>query len=100
MASAIGESGVKDGVCHIFVPHTTAGVTINEGADPDVAREAAAIVAKGREASAIEREQAMAQLKRDFGRLLVETTSKVTGKVLSPADHQTINQETVNQISR
>jgi len=30
----IAESGVKDGVCHIHVPHTTAGVIINEGADP------------------------------------------------------------------
>jgi secondary thiamine-phosphate synthase enzyme len=28
---------VADGVCHVFIPHTTAGVTINEGADPDVA---------------------------------------------------------------
>jgi secondary thiamine-phosphate synthase enzyme len=34
---AVERSGVKDGVCQIFVPHTTAGVTINEGADPDVA---------------------------------------------------------------
>jgi secondary thiamine-phosphate synthase enzyme len=34
---AVEKSGVKDGVCHVFVPHTTAGVTINEGADPDVA---------------------------------------------------------------
>ena len=32
----IAASGVKDGVCHIYVPHTTAGVTINENADPDV----------------------------------------------------------------
>jgi len=30
------ESGVKDGVCTVFVPHTTAGITINENADPDV----------------------------------------------------------------
>ncbi|HVO59077.1 MAG TPA: secondary thiamine-phosphate synthase enzyme YjbQ [Dongiaceae bacterium] len=30
-------SGVRDGVCHVYVPHTTAGVTINEHADPDVA---------------------------------------------------------------
>ena len=29
-------SGVKDGACLVFVPHTTAGVTINENADPDV----------------------------------------------------------------
>jgi len=34
---AVRESGVRDGVCHVFVPHTTAGVTVNEGADPDVA---------------------------------------------------------------
>jgi secondary thiamine-phosphate synthase enzyme len=29
-------SGIKDGLCVVFVPHTTAGVTINENADPDV----------------------------------------------------------------
>jgi secondary thiamine-phosphate synthase enzyme len=33
------ESGVKDGICHVFVPHTTAAVTINENADPDVPRD-------------------------------------------------------------
>ena len=33
---AIEESGIKDGICTVFVPHTTAGVTINEGADPSV----------------------------------------------------------------
>lgn len=32
----IEESGVEDGEVRIFVPHTTAGVTINENADPDV----------------------------------------------------------------
>ena len=37
--SVVGKSGVRDGVCHVFVPHTTAGITINEGADPDVARD-------------------------------------------------------------
>ena len=29
-------AGVKDGICVCFVPHTTAGITINENADPDV----------------------------------------------------------------
>ncbi len=29
-------SGLKDGVCFLFVPHTTAGITINEHADPSV----------------------------------------------------------------
>lgn len=33
---AVKESGVREGICVIFVPHTTAGVTINENADPDV----------------------------------------------------------------
>ena len=36
---AVQESGIKDGVCYVYVPHTTAGVTINEGADPSVERD-------------------------------------------------------------
>ncbi len=32
------------GVCHIYVPHTTAGVTINENDDPDVARDIEAML--------------------------------------------------------
>ncbi len=32
----VTQSSVQDGVCYIFVPHTTAGVTINENADPTV----------------------------------------------------------------
>ena len=36
---AVTESGVQDGICTIFVPHTTAAVTINENADPDVVRD-------------------------------------------------------------
>lgn len=34
---AVEESGVTEGVCVAFCPHTTAGMTINENADPDVA---------------------------------------------------------------
>jgi secondary thiamine-phosphate synthase enzyme len=33
------ESRVRNGVCFVFIPHTTAGVTINENADPDVVRD-------------------------------------------------------------
>ena len=35
----VRDSGVHTGVCHLYVPHTTAGVIVNEGADPDVARD-------------------------------------------------------------
>jgi secondary thiamine-phosphate synthase enzyme len=37
--SVLKKNGVKDGVCYVFVPHTTAAVTINENADPDVPRD-------------------------------------------------------------
>jgi secondary thiamine-phosphate synthase enzyme len=39
VARFVAASGVASGVCHLYVPHTTAGVTINEGDDPDVARD-------------------------------------------------------------
>jgi len=34
--AAVLESGVREGLCHLFVPHTTAALTINENADPSV----------------------------------------------------------------
>ena len=37
--SVIKESGVQEGICILWVPHTTAGVTVNENADPDVTRD-------------------------------------------------------------
>ena len=33
---AVAASGVKEGICVVFIPHTTAAVTLNENADPDV----------------------------------------------------------------
>jgi secondary thiamine-phosphate synthase enzyme len=39
---AIRGSGVKSGICHVFVPHTTAGVIVNEHADPSVVEDIAA----------------------------------------------------------
>ena len=35
----VGHSGIKNGFCTLFVPHTTAGITINENTDPDVVRD-------------------------------------------------------------
>ncbi|MDD2271769.1 MAG: secondary thiamine-phosphate synthase enzyme YjbQ [Desulfuromonadaceae bacterium] len=39
IAEVMAQNGWQDGVLTVFVPHTTAGVTINENADPDVARD-------------------------------------------------------------
>jgi secondary thiamine-phosphate synthase enzyme len=36
---AVRDSGVGSGLCYVYVPHTTAGIAINEHADPDVARD-------------------------------------------------------------
>lgn len=35
----VAASGVREGICVVFVPHTTAAVTVNENADPDVPRD-------------------------------------------------------------
>lgn len=43
--AALRASGVEDGLCMVFVPHTTAGVTIQENADPDVQRDLLAALA-------------------------------------------------------
>jgi secondary thiamine-phosphate synthase enzyme len=37
--AAVRASAVREGVCHLYVPHTTADVIVNEGYDPDVARD-------------------------------------------------------------
>ena len=36
---AVQKSGVRDGICFIFIPHTTAAITINENADPSVTQD-------------------------------------------------------------
>jgi secondary thiamine-phosphate synthase enzyme len=36
VSQEVSKSGMTDGICVVYVPHTTAGVTINEGADPAV----------------------------------------------------------------
>jgi len=39
VSEVLQKSGIKDGICTVFTPHTTAGITINENADPDVPRD-------------------------------------------------------------
>jgi secondary thiamine-phosphate synthase enzyme len=42
----VQDSGVQSGICYVYVPHTTAGVIINENADPDVAADMEAALAR------------------------------------------------------
>ncbi|MBV8377324.1 MAG: F0F1 ATP synthase subunit B [Verrucomicrobia bacterium] len=54
---------------------------------------------KAQEAMALERSRVMEEMKRELGRLVVETTTRVTGKVLTPEDHQRIDEETVREMA-
>ena len=39
VGSSVGSSGIKQGICVVYSPHTTAAITINESADPDVRKD-------------------------------------------------------------
>src|SRR5438874_3933238 len=57
------------------------------------------ILAKAREAAALEHERQMQNLKRELGRLVVDTTAKVTGKVLTPEDEKRLQEEAARQVA-
>lgn len=57
------------------------------------------IVAKAREAAAQERLQMLGELKREVGRLVVKTTTTVTGKILTPEDQKRLAEETEKQLA-
>ena len=46
VAKLVQDAGVQSGVCYLYVPHTTAGVLINENADPDVAADIESALAR------------------------------------------------------
>jgi F-type H+-transporting ATPase subunit b len=57
------------------------------------------IVTKAREAAAQERLQMLGELKREVGRLVVKTTTTVTGKILTPDDQRRLAEETEKQLT-
>lgn len=57
------------------------------------------IIAKAHEAAALERERTMAEMKRELGRLVVDTTAKVTGKVLTADDQKRLQEEAARQLA-
>lgn len=61
--------------------------------------EAEQIIAKAREATVIERDKMMADLRRELARLVVDTTAKVTGKVLTMDDQRRLSEEATRQIA-
>jgi F-type H+-transporting ATPase subunit b len=57
------------------------------------------IMAKAREAAAQDHARMLAELKREVGRLVVQTTTSVTGKILTPDDQRRLAEETARQIA-
>jgi F-type H+-transporting ATPase subunit b len=57
------------------------------------------IIAKAREAAAADRARMLTELKREVGRLVVQTTATVTGKILTPEDHRRLADETAKAVS-
>jgi F-type H+-transporting ATPase subunit b len=61
--------------------------------------EAEQIIVKAREAAKLEHDRMLADLKREVGHLVIATTTRVTGKVLTPDDQRRINEETASEIA-
>ena len=57
------------------------------------------IVAKAKESAALEHERQMQTLKRELGRLVIDTTAKVTGKVLTSDDQKRLQEEAARQVA-
>ena len=57
------------------------------------------ILVKAREAAERDHDRMLAELKREVGRLVVQTTATVTGKVLTPADQQRLAEEAAKQLA-
>lgn len=60
--------------------------------------QAEALIAKAREATDLDRQRMLTELKHEVGRLVVETTAKVTGKVLTLDDQRRLAEETAKQL--
>src|SRR5205807_8928671 len=72
---------------------------ISERKQQEAITAAEQILAKAREVSALERERTMTQLKRELGRLVVDTTAKVSGKILTPDDQRRLQEEAARTLS-
>ena len=61
--------------------------------------EAEGIIVQAREASVLERDRMLAELRREVARLVVNTTGKVTGKVLTVEDQRRLSEEAAREIA-
>ena len=72
---------------------------VSERENQRAVQQAAEIIQKAREAGEAEQKRLMAELKKELSRLVVDTTAKVTGKVLTSADQQKITSEANKELA-
>ncbi len=77
----------------------TAAKALGEKQAQQAVLEAEQIVKKAREATVMERDKMMTDLRRELARLVVDTTAKVTGKVLTADDQRRIGEEATREIA-
>jgi F-type H+-transporting ATPase subunit b len=75
-----------------------AAATLAERGNAEASNQAAEIIRRAHEAAVLDRDRLMAELKRDIGSLVIQTTQKVTGKVLNNDDQNRLNDETLRQL--
>jgi F-type H+-transporting ATPase subunit b len=71
---------------------------VGERRTQEAARQAEDIIKSAHEASVLDRNRLMAELKSQIGALVIQTTEKVAGKVLTPADQARLNDETLRNV--
>ena len=77
----------------------TAAARVREVETQKAIAAAEQIVTRAREAAAQDHAQMLAELKREVGRLVVQTTATVTGKILTPEDQKRLAEETQKQLT-
>ena len=76
-----------------------AAVRVREVETQKAVAAAELILARAREAAGQDRDRQLAELKREVGRLVVQTTTTVTGKILTPEDQRRLAEETEKQLA-
>ena len=77
-----------------------AAIRVSEAETQKAIAAAEQIIVKAREAAVQDHARMLAELKREVGRLVVQTTATVTGKILTPDDQQRLAKETENQLAK
>jgi F-type H+-transporting ATPase subunit b len=93
MAQAYAESA------EVIKEARAAGARVLESKTQKAVAAAEQIMIKARETAARDHERMLAELKREVGRLVVQTTTAVTGKILTPEDHRRLAEETAKQVA-